>query len=83
MLSSVANVYVSAYDDANIGNSAVAAGTPSQVEQVMRSPLLATVIERLENDEFDVKKEAAWVLANILHGFASDVSYLHCTNSTR
>ena len=38
----------------------------------MASPLLATVIDRLENDEYDVKKEAAWVLANILHGFAAD-----------
>lgn len=60
----------------------VAAGTPSQVEQVLRSPLLATVIERLENDEFDVKKEAAWVLANMLHGYASDATAYNAQRAT-
>ena len=53
-------------------SSTVAAGTAAQVECVVRSPLLATVIERLNNDEFEVKKEAAWVVANILHGFAAE-----------
>jgi nucleoside 2-deoxyribosyltransferase len=46
----------------------------------MNSPLLATVIDRLDKDEFDVKKEAAWVVANILHGFASEAS---ATNASR
>ena len=39
---------------------------------MVSSPLLATVIDRLNNDEYEVKKEAAWVLANILHGFAAE-----------
>ena len=48
----------------------------------MRSPLLASVIERLENDEFDVRKEAAWVIANILHGFATDSSATNAQRAT-
>lgn len=47
----------------------------------MRSPLLATVVERLANDEFEVKKEAAWVIANILHGFAADPSTLNASRA--
>eukprot|EP00966_Prymnesium_polylepis_P205395 4759753-Prymnesium_polylepis.1 len=27
------------------------------------------VIERFEKDEYDVKKEAAWCVANVLHGY--------------
>lgn len=48
----------------------------------MRSPLLATVIERLVNDEFDVKKEASWVVANILHGFAQEANALNAQRAT-
>ena len=48
----------------------------------MRSPLLATVVDRLSNDEFDVKKEAAWVIANILHGFAAEASATNASRAT-
>ena len=33
-------------------------------------------------DEFDVQKEAAWVLANVMHGYQSDPS-LHAANRVR
>lgn len=49
---------------------------------MVASPLLATVIQRLENDEYDVKKEAAWVLANILHGFAAESSAVNAQRAT-
>ena len=39
---------------------------------MLRSPLLATVVDKLSTDEFEVKKEAAWVVANIMHGFSSE-----------
>mgnify|MGYP002633515509 CR=1 FL=1 len=58
--------------------SNVAAGTSDQVDLVMRSPLLANVVDRLANDDFEVRKEAAWVIANILHSFSSDPTNTHC-----
>ena len=51
---------------------------PPQVDLVMRSPLLANVVDRLANDDFEVRKEAAWVIANILHSFSSDPTNSHC-----
>lgn len=44
--------------------------------------MLATVIERLNNDEYEVKKEAAWVVANILHGFAAEPNAYNASRAT-
>ena len=52
------------------------------METIVRSPLLATVIERLANDEYEVKKEAAWVIANILHGFAAEPNAATASRAT-
>ena len=45
-------------------------GTPAQLDEVMRTGLLQLVVDRLDKDEFDVQKEAAWVLANVVYGAA-------------
>ena len=50
----------------------VAAGTPSQLDLLMSTPLPALVIERFAKDEFDVKKEAGWVVANAMHSYQSE-----------
>ena len=44
--------------------SNITAGTPAQLDEVMRTGLLELIVARLDKDEFDVQKEAAWVLAN-------------------
>ena len=52
--------------------SNVAAGTPAQLDLLMNTPLPALVIERFAKDEFDVKKEAGWVVANAMHSYQSE-----------
>jgi hypothetical protein len=55
--------------------SNVAAGTPAQVDALMSAPkLVEMLIDRMVNDEFDVKKEAAWTVANVLHAYKADAS---------
>ena len=41
---------------------------------MLDSPVMALVVERLEKDEWDFKKEAAWCMANVLHGFRANPS---------
>ena len=42
---------------------------PKGVDAVLRSATMPLVVERFEKDEYDVKKEAAWVVANVMHGY--------------
>ena len=58
------------------------AGTPAQLDEVMRTGLLQLVVDRLDKDEFEVQKEAVWVLANVMHGYQTDPT-LHAANRVR
>eukprot|EP01061_Rhynchopus_euleeides_P008690 TRINITY_DN17833_c1_g2_i1.p1 TRINITY_DN17833_c1_g2~~TRINITY_DN17833_c1_g2_i1.p1 ORF type:complete len:540 (+),score=158.97 TRINITY_DN17833_c1_g2_i1:44-1663(+) len=48
--------------------SNITAGTEEQIQSVIAAGLLPLVIKSLEIAEIDVKKEAAWALANLIQG---------------
>jgi hypothetical protein len=48
--------------------SNVMAGTQQQIQEVINSNAITEIIRILETDEPDVKKEAAWVVANATSG---------------
>lgn len=46
----------------------------TQLDGLMATPLVGAAVERLGADEYDVKKEALWTVANILHAYKSNPS---------
>ena len=51
--------------------SNITAGSPEQIEEVLRLDLLQDVAGVLRNDEYDVRKEALWTLSNSTCGCSS------------
>mmetsp|Transcript_8324 Transcript_8324/g.18128 ORF Transcript_8324/g.18128 Transcript_8324/m.18128 type:complete len:540 (+) Transcript_8324:113-1732(+) len=63
--------------------SNVAAGTAAQVEALMSTDgLVRLVLERLGLDEFEVKKEALYVAANVLHVFQASPTVHNASRAT-
>lgn len=57
--------------------SNITAGNPRQIAQVVEKGLIPKVMEQLQGSDWDVKKEATWVLANAVVGGTPDqVGYL-------
>ena len=64
--------------------SNITAGSCDQIQAVIDSNIIPSVIYRIQVDEFEVKKEAAWILTNALNNsHATQISQiLEHTNAT-